>query len=195
MEVFYVDENPMLAAQALGDKHLFDVPTVLAVLSTAWVEANPELVELRDVKTELSKAMHTTVEQPYVSGIAIYKQVGHSKDVVDWLLESAANYDWLWRYAVGMYKERCNRFGSDPQTYTDTILALSKVPPSLEDIGVTVPPLDPDTDQDGLSTVEAHRLYYRQNKVSIVTWTNAQPPEWMGSLAKRQTRTQKVAKK
>lgn len=60
---------------------------------------------------------------------------------------------------------------------------------------MTVPPLDPDTDQSELSTVEAHRLYYRQNKVGVVTWTNVQPAEWLGSLAKRQMRTQKVAKK
>lgn len=159
MNIFFVDDCPSKAAQALCDKHV--VKMVLE--STQLLSSAHYFFESKIDKSILSKLTHK------------------NHPCAKWVRTSIENYRWLAVHALALSKEytfRYNRLHS----YHNRIITLSIFEPNIPDVGFTNPSLSmPQEYKISNNPVECYRDYY--NKCKMVTiqcrWTKRKKPDWI----------------
>lgn len=160
MNIFFLDYDPSLCAEAMVDSHV-----VKMVLETAQL---------------LSTAHHQLQ-----SAVApqCYKQTHVNHPSAVWARKAAGNYDWLYVHFEALAAEYTHRFGREHKSFIDKFMYLSVNP--CPNAGLTVPlcALPEAIKPTGLYTwadsVEAYRTYYRTDKARLHKYTNRQPPSWL----------------
>lgn len=166
MNIFYVDRNPFMAAQALHDKHVVKMVLETAqLLSTAHhVHGNPH----RLGRASLLKPTH----------------VNHPSAV--WCRDRWENYDWLVRHGLALAEEYEHRYGR-VHVYNDLLITMATCYPVLDNLSFVAPPQCMPDKYKQISTVEAYRAYYRGEKLTYTRgmktyknrWTNREKPAWL----------------
>lgn len=156
MNIFYLDEDPQICAQAHCDKHVVKMVLEYAqLLSTCHRVMNPE-----NAHVDLYKATH----------------VNHPCN--KWLRESALHYNWLkmmWRYLTVEYNLRYKK--THKSSWLGVHLALP--PESLVCGDWDDPPqCMPDKYKQQDDVVKAYRDYYIGEKAYFAKWKNGNVPEW-----------------
>jgi hypothetical protein len=173
MNVFFLDRDPQVAAQAHCDKHVVKMILESAqLLSTAHrvLDGNEKgiLPDARD--SVLYKATHRN----HPSAVWVRRELDHYRWVHDLLY-----------FLIGEYRYR----------YKDRPHATERLLPFLLDAPYNIPmdggfimeepPQCMPDDSKNPDTVIAYRTYYAKHKYSIAKWTRRKAPEWWNEATQR----------
>lgn len=158
MNLFFLDENPRIAARFLCDKH---VPKLI-------LEANQLLC---------TALWRYDIECPYAPLPPHY-----GKKIIDWICESLSNWQWSLEHLDEMMQEKLYRFPNGSINYfkCSHFILSSHLP--IEDIGLTPPHLAikdyPGDNSTIASAVESYRRYYIMDKRKFAEWKYTDAPFW-----------------
>jgi len=160
MNIFVLDEDPVVAAQYHCDKHV-----VKMILESAQIACS---------------ALH-------LHGIATtYKPTHLKHPCVLWASAGRINMEWLLMLGFELGVEHSNRYPrSKPHKSLNVILEcashLSTIPPGSTPFVQAMPEQYQQAD-----AVQAYREYYRKDKKRLATWSlPSKVPEWMYENATR----------
>ena len=91
MNIFYLDKDPVIAAQMSCDKHC-----VKMILESAQM---------------LSTAHRVLDGDKYADDVGLYKMAHKNHPSTIWVRSSSANYDWLWKHMRALMREYTHRYG------------------------------------------------------------------------------------
>lgn len=164
MNIFYLDEDPKLAAQSLCDKHVIKM-----VLESSQL---------------LCTAHHYFDSDPRPSThehIKFYKKTHLNHPCGVWTRKCLANYNWLAQHALALCNEYTYRYNKVHKSQ-DIITLCSLFYPQGIDVSMfqTKPALAMPDEYKQDDPVQAYRDYYWYDKrVNIqMRWTKRNPPDW-----------------
>ena len=157
MNLFYVEREPVAAAQALCDKHV-----VKMILETA---------QMLSTAHRLSE----TPQAPFV-----YKVTHKNHPSTKWLRSSQNAYKWGLDHLEALFAEYTYRYHKTHKTEREKLQFLKVVPRDLPQAPFVDPPQCMYDDCRGVDTVAAYRAYYRTRRSEIdMRWTNRPMPAWL----------------
>jgi hypothetical protein len=178
MNIFYVDKDPVVAAQSLVDKHV-----VKMILESAQLMSTAHRLLDGEQRPGLSKTGRKTKrwilpdEREHVIYTATH--VNHPSAV--WCRTSVENYLWLVEHFAGLLDEYTHRYSKRHKCF-ELLMPLQSPPHNLKDFDMTPMPsaMAPEyrISDDPLTN---YRHYYKIGKSSMHKWTNRQPPEWIAA--------------
>ncbi len=149
MNIFVLDENPVIAANYACDKHV--------------------------VKMILESAQMLCAVQP--EGTAPYKRSFYNHPCTKWVRASTENYQWLIDHAMGLCAEYTRRYDKTHKSQR-VIEWCNENRPELP-IGILTeqPKCMPDHCKTE-SVVESYRQYYIIEKSYFAQWKDGNVPKW-----------------
>jgi len=178
MNIFILDEDPVVAAQLQCDKHVVKMIVECAqMLSTAH----------RMLDGEEYRA-------PYKSGNRIVKkwQLQQNDDIVYsavhmghpctvWTMESSDNYQWHYEHFIALCMEYQYRYGKVHATHQKLGKILSVTPRNIPNIGLTPFKLAMQAEPQCMleDAVKSYQAYYmtKQERFKMV-WSKRSIPDW-----------------
>lgn len=177
VNIFFLDTDPRLAAQAHVDKHVSKMIVETAQLLCTAHHLDPDT-------------------EPHPD---LYKPTHQNHPSARWVRQNKANYWWAYRLFLELGTEYTHRYYKRHATTTKLFHVLSAIPASLfdTDIGITeiTPPpscmpddlkLFDDSPDRGVEAeyslrqaVANYRNYYKHGKADLHRWTRRDPPEWI----------------
>ena len=179
MNIFYVDKDPVKAAQMLLDKHVVKMILESAqMLCTAHRVQDGEMV----IGKSATGRKRTTYKHPNSNMDKILYGAGWLKHPsCIWVMESAYNYIWLYKHMMALGDEYTKRYGKTHLTI-EKLGDLLKSPPKNAKINVMgrdATPAMPDECKVPGDVVQSYRNYYIMKKKRFATWrAPAVIPEW-----------------
>ena len=155
MNIFYLDHDPVLAAQMQVDKHV-----VKMILETAQL---------------LCTAHH-------VHGTAkdwMYKATHRNHPSAVWCRETQANYDWLWVHGMALLDEYTKRY---KKTHACSFIMKRLHQPPSPILGLlrrTPVRLAMPDEYKHDCPVKSYRAYYNHGKRELHQWTRRARPTWI----------------
>lgn len=155
MNIFVLNEDPVLAAQDQCNKHVVKMVIETAQLLTTCFP--PQTLRFK------------------------YTHVNHPCAV--WVRQSLSNYKWLVVHGIALCEEYTKRYGRVHQS-SDVIEQCLELIPNMPDLGLTPfarAIKEPwKTTTAHLSVVEAYRQYYIGDKAKFAKWAphTTQPTWW-----------------
>lgn len=200
VNIFFLDYDPVQAAQMHCDKHVVKMILETAqLLSTAWHELADEGLLKKVVYPAVSgaeaeeryRALIATGEN-YCShwtllGNRIYAPTHTNHRCAVWARTTGGNYDWLWRLGMALLAEYTHRYGRQHAS-RGVMYALECVPPALHKTmseWTESPPAMPFEfrvkDETGryYDSVASYRNYYLKYKQDLLRYTKRKHPDWM----------------
>ena len=169
MNIFYLDRDPVVAAQMMCDKHV-----VKMILESAQM---------------LSTTHRVLDGDEYADKVGLYKMAHKNHPSTIWVRSCYQHYAWLYQHMKALMQEYTYRYGKHHATerlieplgsYPDAMLAKSfNDPPELLvlDYVLDPPQCMPDYCK-GDDTVSAYQTYYIVEKFDFATWKRRDKPEW-----------------
>ncbi len=167
MNIFYVDTDPVVAAQSLVDKHVVKMILESAqLLSTAHRVLDGEKIGKKWVLPDGRETL-------------IYKATHINHPSAIWCRTSVENYLWLVEHMYGLLSEYRYRYDKKHKCY-DVAFHLQSPPYNLKEWAMTPMPCAMD-DEYKISSdpVTNYRNYYNKGKASLHKWKNRQAPDWI----------------
>lgn len=163
MNVFYLDHDPIVAAQLQNDKHV-----VKMVLESAQLLSTAHHIHSSEHKHRVYSMTH----------------VNHPSAI--WARSNAACYDWLARHMSALADEYRYRYGREHECMR--LMPYLWCNPCPVGALTQPPQCMPDACKVQGDSVAAYRNYYRLHKRTYTlngrprlnSWTKRQPPTWMG---------------
>ena len=171
MNIFFLDVDPRLAAQAHVDKHV-----------------NKMIIETAQL---LCTAHHLCPDtEPHPD---LYKVTHQNHPSACWVRESGDNYWWTYWLFLSLGHEYTNRYGRVHKTIDTLKSPLALIPIRNWNELVKHPPTasspPPPAMPDDLKlypnpatldeAVANYRNYYKHGKADLHRWTRRNPPEWI----------------
>lgn len=180
MNLFILDESPVLAAQQQADIHVRKMILETAqMLSTAHRLLDGTLTLSADKKRKHWIMEDTTKEQ------SLYKTTHANHPCSKWVRESLANYLWAYEHFCGLADEFIARTGKSHATDTKLRFILDEAPRKIPDIGLTPFVLamqaHPECIFPGEPVRSYRALYAVKQKTIQMIWTNSAPPSWLAT--------------
>lgn len=170
MNIFFLDESPLVAARDQHNKHVVKMVLESAQLLSSVHHMLPSMVD----KTRLYKLTHKN----------------HPMAV--WARKCPGNYHWLAQHAMYLcfeYTQRYRKVHASQNLIgylnTNSDYMWKDNPPNEELMNfngfwVTQPPLCmPDKYKVLGDCVASYRAYYKAEKVGFAKWRNITPPNWL----------------
>lgn len=170
MNIFYLDSDPIKAAEYMVDKHVVKMIVETAqLLSTAHrvldgklIEGNKKVWVLPD---DRENVLYKTTHVNHPSAI--------------WCRESNNNYNWLYCHFLALLGEYTHRYGKIHKC-TELSLWLRDPPHNIPISWKTqATPAMPDEFKVPGDSVKSYRNYYRVGKASLHRWTKRDVPSWI----------------
>jgi hypothetical protein len=177
MNIFYIDPDPLVAAEQMVDKHVVKMILESAqLLSTAHRLIDG--IEYVGQSKSGRKAKRWRLPDERDTVLYSATHVNHPSSV--WVRESVPHYRWLHGHLVGLAREYTFRYGKVHKAEeTGLIDALGRSPDGLHDRGFSqVVPAMPDEYKVSCA-VESYRNYYRVAKARMHKWTKRPTPRWI----------------
>jgi len=149
VNIFVLDENPVIAANYACDKHV--------------------------VKMILESAQMLCAVQP--EGTAPYKRSFYNHPCTKWVRASTENYQWLIDHAMGLCAEYTRRYDKVHKSQK-VIEWCNQNRPELPVGSLTEQPKCMPDHCKTKSVVESYRRYYIIEKSSFAKWKNGNVPFW-----------------
>ena len=157
MNIFYLDRDPVIAAQMMCDKHV-----VKMILESAQM---------------LSTAHRVIDGDDYANERGLYKMAHKNHPSTIWVRSSDEHYKWLYKLMLSLMEEYTYRYGKHHATER-LIEPLRLLPTSIENNGFTDPPqCMPDYCKKD-DVVSSYQNYYIEEKSGFATWKSRAVPEW-----------------
>ena len=205
--IFFLDFDPELAAQAHCDRHVYQMPLDCAqLLSSAWHELHgygadheiPNLIRRHVYPVVTGEAAAERYRQLVPIGEAytaewrmfgqrIYSSVFADHSCAKWVRELGGNYLWLWQMGMALAAEYEHRFGK-PHFARGVLYTLERIPPALKKSvsdWTEAPPIMPEVfkvrDESGqfYDSVQSYRNCYIDFKQNMLAYTKRKLPNWM----------------
>lgn len=156
MNLFYLDPDPDLCAQAHVDKHVVKMP----------IEAAQALCTVLRSKLEIDHG---------------YKSVYVNHPIMKWVGQTSANFEWMLGLGMALCREYTYRYERCHATEDVLRGVVQYLPVVRHDMPgpFSEPPKVVSADMKHLSTVEAYREYYRTTKARLHSWKNREVPTWI----------------
>jgi hypothetical protein len=178
VNIFYVDHDPIIAAQSLVDKHVVKMIVESAqLLSTAHRYLDGREVEGKS-KTG-RKARRWILDDAREPIVYSATHINHPSAA--WCRESVENYNWLVEHFFALGSEYTHRYGKVHKCFTTDLSYMLQSPPhSLKEYDWTEMP-SAMAEQYIISSdpIVNYRNYYKLGKANLHKWKNRQPPEWI----------------
>lgn len=157
MNIFYLDSDPVTAAQMAVDKHV-----VKMILETA----------------QLLSTAHHVLDGPEVPP-AIYKSTHVNHPSAVWARKSNNNYNWLYVHFLALLEEYTFRYGKYHKS--GELADVLESPPRNIPVGYFTPP-PPAMDEQYIvsqDSVENYRNYYKFGKAHLHKYTRREVPDFL----------------
>lgn len=177
MNIFRLDDDPVIAAQLQCDKHV-----VKMIVESAQMLSTVHRMLDGQLETRMSATGRKSQYWNHDMDDVLYRAVHHNHPSTVWTRESKANYDWHYAHFIGLCEEYEYRYGKQHATYGKLKDVLAIVPTNIPDIPETRFKLamgaNPEC-QFPEDPVKSYRLFYqtKQDRFKMV-WTNRPIPEW-----------------
>ena len=181
MNIFYVDKDPVKAAQMMCDKHI-----VKMILESAQMLCTAKRVldgtEYTDLTKNGRKIKRWRLDNPNEEAI-IYKAGWLRHPSTVWVMKSAYNYIWLYKHMMALndeYKLRYNH--TKDHLAVEKLGELLRQPPkniNIKALATDATPAMPDECIVPGDSVASYRKYYIMKKVRFATWkAPSKMPDW-----------------
>ena len=184
MNIFYLDEDPIVIAHSLVDKHIVKMPTESAqMLSTAHRILDGRLIEHSGKRRYLLQNERLD-EDGNIIDLVCY-MVAHSEHPsTKWTMLNRATYQWHLNLLRCMLQEYTNRYGRVHRC-ADLLPFLDSTPTNIVDGDFVAPFLAmPDEYKCG-SAVDAYRAFYAGEKWTFANWKHNNIPGWFAGNMKK----------
>lgn len=177
MNIFYVDEDPFIAAQQMVDKHVVKMILESAqLLSTAHRIIDG--VEYVGKSKTGRNAKRWKLDNPILDDV-LYQATHVNHPSAVWCRQSDKNYQWLYRHFRGLLEEYTFRYGKVHKC-SDMIGALAITPLAIHVGAFThVTPAMLEEYRIADDSIASYRNYYLQGKSHLHKWTKREMPEWI----------------
>ena len=163
MNIFYLDEDPSVAAQSLGDKHVVKMllESVQLLSGVYYIEGSTKLPP-KTIKGEP------------------YKKTHFNHPCAIWARSDMQHWIWLLGHAANLYNEYKHRWPDRDHACVGAISYMTGNPPTwLYNTGFSEPPKCMPEEFKGLDTILSYRQYYSEAKKHLHKWTRRTPPSWL----------------
>jgi hypothetical protein len=175
MNIFILDEDPVIAAQMQCDKHIVKMPTELAQMLSS---AHRVLDGFMNIKTIGRKTKYWT-HPVYDDELYKVSHVNHPCSV--WVREASENYKWAYQHFISLCSEYTFRYNKIHACETKLKTILSSMPDNIE-YGKTDFALGMKTNPECIvlnNPVLSYRNFYKTKSDKFkMTWTNRDSPYW-----------------
>lgn len=177
MNIFYLSNDPVEAAQAHLDKHV-----VKMILEYAQLLSTAHRIIDGTECTRLSKTgrkqKHWSLEDNRDSVLYAATHINHPSAV--WARSSSCNYEWLYKLFCATCDEYTHRYGKVHLTDTKLRSILKKHPTRIGKSKTWVGPTPAMPDECKIvgDPLASYKKYYIDKKADMAKWTNREPPEW-----------------
>jgi hypothetical protein len=158
MNIFYINEDPIIAAQELADDHI-------------------RKMQIESAQMCCTAHWETGTEAPY-------KRAHWNHPSTKWVRESIQHYNWLVEHGLEICDQFTKRYGKLHKTQS-VLEWLKQNKPQISDNGFTPPPqCMPEEFRMG-DTIEAYKNFYINDKIKIKKLTYNKlnnKPEWINIL-------------
>lgn len=158
MNIFYLDRDPVIAAQMQCDRHV-----VKMILESA----------------QMLSTAHRVIDGDYRADRGgFYKMAHKNHPSTIWVRASSENYRWLWKHFDALLKEYTHRYGKHHAT--ERLRNILFMPPLniVHGVPLTDPPQCMPELCKGEDTVLAYQNYYIIEKSGFARWTKREIPAW-----------------
>lgn len=156
MNIFYLVHDVVQCAVAHGNRHVIKM-----ILETCQL---------------LCSVYHTTT--PEIKDVP-YKLTHMNHPCAVWARTSLDNYHWLLQLGFELCREYTHRYGRVHASQAVLVHLTSLDPPRVPSLGFTPPPQAMPSMYYDDDSVEAYRLYYRQEKRHLFAWKRRDMPEFL----------------
>lgn len=177
MNIFYIDNDPTLAAQQMVDKHV-----VKMILETAQLLSTAHRIldgtEYVGQSASGRKAKRWRLDEPRESVLYSATHINHPSAV--WCRQSNNNYTWLYCHFVALLDEYTYRYGKVHKCAALEFCDALKTLPTNISVGHFTSPTPAMAEEYLCATsLESYRNYYIHGKKHLHKWTKRSIPEWM----------------
>lgn len=167
MNVFYLSEDPVIAAMALIKKHKNKMLVESAqLLSTAHRVLDGELFYAMSKNGRKLKRWKLE-DRSLDDRLYLATHVNHPSAV--WVRESAENYKWLFKHAVALAKIYEIENGKKHKTNKFVLPLLMNLPSNIPQISKTEPPQAMPDEYKATDPIAGYRMYYEAEKLKLGT--------------------------
>ena len=157
MNIFYLDRDPITAAQMMCDKHV-----VKMILESAQM---------------LSTAHRVIDGDDYANERGLYKMAHKNHPSTIWVRSSDEHYNWMYSLMLSQMEEYTYRY--DKHHATERLIEpLRLLPTSIENNGFVDPPMCMPEYCKKDDVVSSYQNYYIEEKSDFATWKRRAMPEW-----------------
>jgi len=177
MNIFYIDEDPIQAAQWMVDKHVVKMILESAqLLSTAH-----RILDGREVEGKSKtgrKVRRWILDDSRDEVIYTATHINHPSAI--WCRESVENYNWLVDHFFALMQEYTHRYEKTHKCFGDLSYMLQSPPNNLKEWDWTpMPSAMADEYKISDDPLTNYRNYYKIGKSNMHKWTNREKPEWI----------------
>ena len=181
MNIFYLDKDPIKAAQLSCDKHVVKMIVESAqMLSTAHrMIDGKEYIDKTKAGRKIKRWSHPNSNLENV----LYKASHVNHPSTKWVMSSAYHYNWLYKHMIALHEQGQLSYGHVLDHKTIQLLGdILRHPPKniqLNKIATEPTPAMPDYCKVPGDSVESYRKYYCLEKTRFATWKSpASVPNW-----------------
>lgn len=184
MNIFYIDEDPVQAAQWMVDKHVVKMILESAqLLSTAHRVLDGEIsISQRLVPGTLENPKyrkHTRWVLHDDRDNIMYSATHINHPSAVWVRQSIENYNWLVDHFFALCAEYTYRYGKVHKCYAMGFY-LQSPPMNLQKVDWTpMPSCMADEYKVNDNPIDNYKNYYKIAKSSLHSWKKREAPEWI----------------
>lgn len=183
INIFFVDADPVKAAQSLVDKHVVKMILESAqLLSTAHrildgVEYNEKRLVNGSVPTRYRNIKRWRLYDSRETIVYQATHINHPSAV--WCRESVSNYNWLAEHLYGLLDEYKYRYNKQHKC-SEVAYYLQSPPYNLKTHEWSeMPCAMDDVYKISNNPIVNYRNYYKIGKLKLHSWSNRTPPSWI----------------
>lgn len=182
MNIFILDNDPVIAAQEQCDKHVVKMIVESAQMLSTVHRMLDGVMERRPSK---SGAMLQYWKLNDQRENVLYKACHFNHPSTVWTRESKANYQWHYQHFIALCDEYTYRYGKVHSTDTKLRIALQQIPTNIPEKHMTPFKLAMGSNPECMleDAVESYRRFYetKQKRFTMV-WTKRPVPKWFNAI-------------
>lgn len=179
MNIFYLDENPALAAKYHCDKHVIKMILETAQLLSTAHRVLDGTMEVQ--KTELGRNVKRWIHPNKYMNDTLYTATHMNHPCSVWVRASYDNYRWATILFDELHSEYMRRWNKTipHKSYSTLRDMINSVPRNISLEPFTTPPQAMPEEYKSIITTEAYRNYYINDKAHMLKYTNTDLPPFL----------------
>lgn len=175
MNIFALDEDPIVAAQYCCDDHVkkmvIESPQMLSTAHRV-LDGYITTVTTKNGRKRKTYAHHDLDD-------VLYKSTHENHPCNKWIRTSVDNYMWLYHHFIELAKQFELRYGKTHLSYIKLSDILKSPPKNLQSRGLTKMPLTMPDEYKQTDVVASYRTFYLKDKIRFATWNKLNNvPDW-----------------